>query len=235
MLRTFCTGSIVVMAILGFSILGCSPEKKQVTVQTQEEKVSYAIGLDIGKDIQNQSLGLDQELLIEGIKDGLSGNKPLIANQEIEQTRTNFLKTRQVGIENEQARIAEWNLQEGKAFLAENSAKDGVVTLPSGLQYKIIKPGTGISPKAEDNVKVHYRGYFLDGAEFENSYTQERPAVFPLKRVIPGWTEALQLMKEGAKWELFVPSDLAYGERGAGQKIGPNRTLIFEIELLDIH
>jgi len=130
--------------------------------------------------------------------------------------------------------MAETPQQKGEAFLKENATKEGVKTLPSGLQYKEIKAGTGKTPKATDTVSVHYRGTLINGKEFDSSYKRGEPAEFPVNRVIPGWTEALQLMKEGSKWMLYIPSKLAYGERGAGGDIGPNETLIFEVELLKV-
>ena len=204
-------------------------------LETQHDKTSYGIGLDIGRDIAKQSLEIDNELLLKGISDGLTNKEPLLSDKEIEQVREDFSRTRKAAMEKERQAAAEKNLNEGKAFLAENTKKKEIITLASGLQYQIVTPGTGASPKAEDNVKVHYRGMFPDGTEFDSSYTRGKPSVFPVNGVIPGWTEALQLMREGSKWKIFVPSNLAYGEKGAGRLIGPNQVLIFDIELLTIH
>jgi FKBP-type peptidyl-prolyl cis-trans isomerase FklB len=216
-------------------VTSCQNEKKQRVLQTQNEKVSYAIGFDVGKDIAEQDMKLNAEFLLRGIGDGFSGSAPALSDAEIKTIRANFLEQRKTAMEKERQEAALKNREDEKVFLAANSKKEGVVTLPSGLQYRIITPGSGAQPSIKDNVKVHYRGYFIDGSEFENSYAEDQPAVFPVARVIPGWTEALQLMKEGAKWELFVPSELAYGEEGAGKIIGPGKTLIFEIELIGIH
>ncbi len=227
--------SIVISAGLALFITGCQTEQKQITLETPADKVSYAIGLDIGQDILGQKLGLNPELLQKGIQDGLAGTEPLLDEEESAQVRASFVEERRAVQNKERLTLAEKNLKEGEAFLTENAAKDGVISLPSGLQYLVIEAGNGATPTADDNVKVHYRGSFVDGSEFENSYAQESPAVFPVRGVIPGWTEALQLMPEGAKWKLFIPANLAYGEQGAGNKIGPNQALIFEIELLGTH
>lgn len=223
------------LTIFALPLAGCQEEQPPLSLQTENEQVSYAIGLDIGRDIGKQGLEMKPEQLLKGIEDGLSGSTPALPETEIEKLRSAFLEQRKAALVQERQTTAAKNLRTGEAFLAENAKKEGVTLLPSGLQYRVITPGTGVQPTAEDNVKVHYRGSFIDGSEFENSYAEEQPAVFPVTRVIPGWTEALLLMKEGAKWELFVPTDLAYGEKGAGKVIGPNQALIFEIELLGIH
>jgi FKBP-type peptidyl-prolyl cis-trans isomerase FklB len=177
---------------------------------------------------------LNTEAVVQGMKDAAAGATPLMSPQEMNKTLVE-LKNKIVAAQQEERKKAgEKNLAEGKAFLAENAKKEGVKTLPSGLQYKAIKEGDGPMPKATDTVTVHYRGSLIDGTEFDSSYSRNQPATFPANGVIKGWTEALQLMKTGAKWELFIPPDLAYGERGAGQVIGPNSTLIFEVELLSI-
>ncbi len=207
-------------------------EKKQF--QTPKEKQSYSIGADIGSKLKAQSIDIDPDMLAQGIKDAVSGNKLLLTEQEINET----LSTLQKELMEKQAKRAEQlmekNKKEGEAFLSDNRKKEGVKTLPSGLQYKVIKEGTGKTPKADDTVVTNYRGTLTDGTEFDSSYKRGQPATFPVKGVIAGWTEALQLMQEGSKWELFIPSNLAYGERGAGNVIGPNAALIFEIELISV-
>jgi FKBP-type peptidyl-prolyl cis-trans isomerase FklB len=230
-----CKILLAVALSLGVLLPGCRQEEQQRALPTQNEKLSYAIGLDIGRDVAGQELELHSTAVLRGIEDGLAGSAPALGDEELKTLRESFVEQRKTVLAKERQQAATDNRQRGEAFLAENTQKAGVITLPSGLQYRIITPGNGAQPTAEDNVKVHYRGYFIDGTEFENSYAQDQPAVFPVTRVIPGWTEALQLMKEGAKWELFVPAELAYGEKGAGKVIGPNQTLIFEIELLGIH
>ncbi len=199
-------------------------------LKTQKEKLSYIIGLDIGRNLKSQSVDVDQSALSKGIKDALSGGKPSLTDEEIRETMTAFQKEM---IAKRQA-LAEKNKKEGEAFLAENKKKKGVTTLPSGLQYKVITPGKGKKPKPTDTVTVQYRGTLIDGTEFDSSYRRGQPATFPVNGVIPGWTEALTLMQEGAKWQIFVPSNLAYGEKGSGAQIGPNATLIFEVELISV-
>jgi FKBP-type peptidyl-prolyl cis-trans isomerase FklB len=200
----------------------------------QKEKVSYLIGLDIGKNFRQQSVDINPDILSRGIKDGLSGAKSLLTDQEAREVMTSFEKEMKGKQEERRKQVGEKNQREGEAFLAENKNKEGIRTLPSGLQYKVIKPGTGKKPKLADSVTAHYRGTMIDGTEFDSSYRRGRPASFPVSGVIPGWTEALQLMEEGAKWQLFIPPNLAYGEKGAGQVIGPHATLIFEVELISV-
>lgn len=203
-------------------------------LQTQKQKASYAIGLNIGKGLQKDSVDVDESALMRGVKDALSNSKPALSEEEIGAA----LAALRNGLEakhEEQVRLeGQGNLKEGEAFLAANKAKEGVVALPSGLQYKILKEGTGPKPSAEDSVVCNYRGTLLNEKEFDSSYKRGEPASFPVNGVIPGWTEALQLMPVGSKWQLFVPPGLAYGARGAGPEIGPNATLIFEVELLSI-
>ena len=195
--------------------------------KTFKEQSSYAVGLDIGKGLKEQAMDVDPTMLARGLTDALAGNKSLLSDREIAVTMQELKKELAV-------RIAEHNKAEGAAFLAANKKKAGVKTLPSGLQYKVLKQGTGATPKATDIVTTHYRGTLLDGTEFDSSYRRNQPAEFPVDRVIKGWTEALQLMKVGDKWQIYVPSDLAYGPRGAGEDIPPNATLIFDIELLGV-
>ena len=207
-------------------------EKKPL--QTTKEKQSYSVGADIGGKLKAQSIDIDADVLAQGLKDAFSGGKLLLTEQEMKETLTGLQKELMEKQAERTKQMTEKNKKEGEAFLAANKTKEGVKTLPSGLQYKVIKEGTGKTPKAEDTVVTNYRGTLIDGTEFDSSYKRGQPATFPVKGVIPGWTEALQLMKEGSKWELFIPSNLAYGERGAGNVIGPNATLIFEIELISV-
>jgi len=207
-------------------------EKK--ALQTAKEKQSYSIGADIGSKLKSQSIDIDTDLFSQGLKDAFSGGKLLLTEQEMKDTLTALQKELMEKQAERNKQLGEKNKKEGEAFLSENKKKEGVKTLPSGLQYKVIKEGTGKTPKAEDTVVTNYRGTLIDGTEFDSSLKRGQPATFPVKGVIPGWTEALQLMKEGSKWELFIPSNLAYGERGAGGVIGPNATLIFEIELISV-
>jgi FKBP-type peptidyl-prolyl cis-trans isomerase FklB len=164
----------------------------------------------------------------------MSDGKTLMTDQEYKETMTNF-RTEMTQKKTAQMKEAgDRNKKEGEKFIADNKKKEGVITTASGLQYKIITKGTGASPKATDTVSVHYKGTLIDGKEFDSSYRRGQPASFPVNGVIKGWTEALQLMKEGSKWQLFIPSELAYGDRGAGRDIGPNSTLIFDVELISI-
>jgi FKBP-type peptidyl-prolyl cis-trans isomerase FklB len=204
------------------------------TLKDQKEKISYIIGMDIGTNFKRQSIDIDPDILGRGIKDGLSGAKPLLSEPEAKEVLAAFETVMKGKQEEARKVIGEKNKKEGEVFLAANKAKEGVKTAPSGLQYKVIKPGTGKKPQATDTVTVNYRGTLVDGTEFDSSYRRGKPATFPVSGVIPGWTEALQLMEEGAKWQIVIPSKLAYGEQGAGQAIGPNATLLFEVELVSI-
>jgi len=201
---------------------------------TQKDKVSYAIGMNIGTNLHRQSVDVDPKVLQQGLEDSLAGGKTLLSEDEARATLTEFQNEMRQKQQEKMKQAGETNKKEGDAFLAANKAKADVVTLPSGLQYKILTPGTGPKPTATDSVVCNYRGTLIDGKEFDSSYKRGQPATFPVGGVIKGWTEALQLMPVGSKWQLFVPSDLAYAERGSGPDIGPNATLIFEVELLSI-
>ena len=220
-----------VIAVLGilFLVSQVNAEEK-LLLKNQKEKVSYIIGMDIGGNLKRQSVDVDPNILAKGVKDALAGGKPLLTEQEIQETMAAFQKEMMA----RQSEVAKKNKAEGEAFLAANKKKEWVKALQSGLQYKVIKVGTGKKPKLSDTVTAHYRGTLIDGTEFDSSYKRGQPVSFPVSGVIPGWTEALQLMGEGAKWQLFIPSNLAYGEKGAGRDIGPNATLIFEIEVVSI-
>jgi len=200
---------------------------------TQKERFSYALGMNIGSNLRRQSVPVDPDILLRGLKDTLAGSQTLLTEEEertvIMEVQADIRKQMQEKLKAE----GETNKKDGEAFLAANKAKEGVVTLPSGLQYKILQAGTGPKPTATDSVTVNYRGTLINGTEFDSSYKRGQPATFPVNGVIKGWTEALQLMPVGSKWQLFIPSDLAYGERGPAE-IGPNSTLTFEVELLKI-
>jgi FKBP-type peptidyl-prolyl cis-trans isomerase FklB len=205
-----------------------------LVLKTQKDKFSYALGMKMGANLQKQSVPVDPAILARGLKDGLAGGKTLLTDDEAQAA----LKAMQDDLRaKQQAKIQEAagaNKKEGEAFLAANKGKDGVVALASGLQYKILKEGTGPKPAATDSVVCNYQGTLINGKEFDSSYKRGQPATFPVNGVIKGWTEALQLMPVGSKWQLFIPSELAYGDRGAGADIGPGATLIFEVELLSI-
>jgi len=219
------------IAIMGVLFLVSQVHAQEnLVLKNQKEKMSYIIGMDIGNNLKKQGIDIETNILINGIKDAFASAKSLLSEQEIRETLATFQKEMQA----KQEEIGKKNKKEGEAFLAENKKKEGVKTLPSGLQYKVIKAGTGKKPKLTDTVTAHYRGTLIDGAEFDSSYKRGQPASFSVSGVIPGWTEALQLMEEGTKWGLFIPPNLAYGERGGGAMIGPNATLIFEVELISI-
>lgn len=208
--------------------------QQKTTLKSQKDKVSYIIGLNIGTNFKQQFVEIDTDLLLKGIKDALAGTTPLIGEKEAQEIMQAFQKE-MIAKQTERAKqVGEKNKKDGEAFLAGNKKKEGVKTLASGLQYKILKEGTGKNPKATDTVVVHYRGTLINGKEFDSSYKRGEPITFAVGGVIPGWVEALQLMKVGAKWQLFIPSKLAYGEADRSADIGPNSTLIFEVELLKI-
>ena len=223
---------IICLGAIGIASLGLAQDKPEL--KDQKDKASYSIGYDIGDTFKKQKIDLNVDAMVTGLKEALAGKDASISKEEREKTLQAFQKEmmeKQVAASKE---AGAKNLTEGEKFLAENKKKDGVKTTASGLQYKVLKEGSGPSPKDTDTVVTNYRGTLIDGTEFDSSYKRNEPATFPVNRVIKGWTEALQLMKPGAKYQLFIPPSLGYGERGAGQLIGPNATLIFEVELLSI-
>ena len=240
--------SALTITLLGLGLTGCNDDKKknistqtvtsnksiQSPLTTMEQKSGYAIGLKIGAQLATAKDSLDADALTLGILDAIAGKKPRLNEKEIQEATLAFQKKVMAKQKEEAGNVLEKNLSEGKTFLEENKKKKGVTTLKSGLQYKIIKEGTGATPTKGDSVTTHYTGKLLNGQVFDSSVQRGEPATFPVSGVIAGWTEALQLMKSGGKWELYIPAKLAYGERGAGQMIQPGATLIFEIELLDI-
>lgn len=201
---------------------------------TEKDKVSYAIGMNIGKGLHHDGVDVDPAVLARGLKDGLAGGKTAMTDEEAKAAMTALQADVRKKQEARKQVEGAANEKEGAAFLAANKAKPGVVTLPSGLQYKILKEGTGPKPTASDTVACNYKGTLINGTEFDSSYKRGKPATFPVGQVIKGWTEALQLMPVGSKWQIFLPPDLAYGAKGAGPGIGPNTTLIFEVELESI-
>jgi FKBP-type peptidyl-prolyl cis-trans isomerase FklB len=201
----------------------------------ENDRISYSLGYQIGGDFKRQGTDLKSDLVVQGIQDALKGDKPRMAPEEMKKTLVELKRKVTATQQEERKMVAEKSRAEGETFLAENAKKEGVVTLPSGLEYKILKEGTGASPQATDNVTVHYRGTLIDGTEFDSSHKRNQPAIFRVNGVIRGWTEALQMMKPGAKWQLFIPAKLAYGERGTGSAIPPNSALIFEVELLKVN
>ncbi len=201
--------------------------------QTQQERAGYTVGLSIGQSLKQQELEVDLTFLVRGIRDALAGNKPALSKQEMQETMQAAQKEAEARMVKRIKVEGARNKAEGDKFLAANAKKEGIQTTKSGLQYKILKEGKGPSPQAGDVVRTHYHGTYINGDVFDSSVESKEPAEFAVNRVIPAWTEALQQMKVGSKWQLFVPSELAYGESGF-QDIPPNKTLIFEVELLDI-
>jgi len=221
--------------LLGLGLLArIGAAQETPLLKDQTEKLSYALGMDLGSQLKKQSVQIDPDIFVKGLKDSFAGGATLLSETEalaaIAALQTELMKKQAEAMKT----LGEKNRKEGEAFLAENRTRDGVVSLPSGLQYKILKEGEGKKPTADDTVVCNYRGTLLDGTEFDSSFKRNQPAAFPVKGVIKGWTEALQLMPAGSKWQLFIPSALAYGERGAANLIGPNATLIFEVELISI-
>jgi FKBP-type peptidyl-prolyl cis-trans isomerase FklB len=223
------------IAVLGILLLTSQVSAKEpLALKDQKDKVSYSIGVNIGNNLKRQSIDVNPDALIQGIKDVLSGSKALMTEKEVNDTLKTFQQEMKAKQTEHLKELGEKNKKEGDAFLAENKKKEGVITLPSGLQYKVIKEGTGETPKITDTVTVNYRGTLINGTEFDSSYKRGQPTTFPVNGIIAGWTEALQLMKVGSEWQLFIPPNLAYGERALGRDIGPNATLIFDIELLAV-
>jgi len=204
------------------------------TLGTAKEKTSYAVGVQMGMDMRKYHMDVDPDMVAKGFRDAYTGGKLLLNDREMAQALADTEKQMAVRSADVMKEEAEKNRQEGEAFLARNKTREGVKTLPDGLQYKVIKAGTGRTPRPTDIVVVNYRGTFIDGSEFDSSYRRGQPVVFPVNSVIRGWTEALQLMKVGSKWQLFIPPQLAYGPQGAPPAIGANETLIFELELLAV-
>ena len=207
-----------------------SQAKKKLKLETEIDKASYSIGQQIAKSILSQKVKLNNNILVESLKNALN-NEP----NQLDQAQTmSAMKSYYDMNKKHMAKVAQKNKLTGDKYLKENKTQKGILTTKSGLQYKIIKKGSGTSPSKSSMVKVHYQGTLINGEEFDSSYKRKQPAVFAVNGVIPGWTEALQMMKPGAKWELFIPSDLAYGTRGSGDKIPPNSVLKFKVELLEI-
>jgi FKBP-type peptidyl-prolyl cis-trans isomerase FklB len=205
-----------------------------LTLKTQKQKASYAMGMNIGTGLRKQSIDIDPAILARGLRDAFSNGKTLLTEDEARAILTQLQADLRKKQEDAVQQMGEANKKQGLAFLEANKAKEAVVALPSGLQYKVLQEGTGPKPAATDQVVCNYRGTLLDGTEFDSSYKRGQPATFPVNKVIKGWTEALQLMPVGSKWQLFIPAELAYAEHGFGGQIGPNATLIFEVELVSI-
>ncbi len=228
--------------IILFSIIGCSQSEKEGNkkLTTKTDSVSYSIGIDIGNNFKKQEIEIDPQILMQGIQDALADTSILSKGQMLQVLRTfqsdmaAKRQQKQKELSEKNKVVGEKNKAEAKAFFAKNKTKKGIISLPSGIQYKILKSGSGPSPKLSDKVEAHYIGKLLDGTEFDNSYKRGKPLEISVTGVIKGWTEILQKMKVGDKWEVYIPSDLAYGARGSGPVIGPNAALDFTIELVSI-
>ena len=231
--RRFGNSYLPILAVgLALLLSTCTPPEKKIELKDEKAKASYSVGYQFGQNLKKMHADLDAGVLSKGLEDALSGKESLLSEEEMGSSLSDLRQKSMAAVQQELKEQAEKNLVEGEKFLAENKTKEGVKTTASGLQYKVLTEGEGPSPNAGDTVTVNYRGTLIDGTEFDSSYKRGEPATFPLTGVIPGWTEALQLMKKGSKWELYIPPDLAYGERGAGNRIPPNSTLIFEVELI---
>ena len=224
---------LALLVLLGISACAQDTDSNKVDLSNTQQKISYAIGNNIGKNFISQELDLSMDEFMQGIKDGIAGTSQM-TEEEIATVLTNL---QQELVAKQQAKLekeGESNKTEGEEFLAANKSKEGVITTDSGLQYKVLKKGDGPKPTEEDQVTVHYRGYYINGDEFDSSYKRNQPATFPVTGVIPGWTEALLLMNVGDKLELFIPYNLGYGEQGKPPRIEPYKTLLFEVELIEI-
>ncbi len=227
---------IAIAALLGCALAAGSAfaADEQGALKTQPDKVSYSIGLSVGRNLKGQNIEVDPDKFMLGLRDALKGEKQILTDDEVKEVMFAFQMERRAKQMEEHNKIAAGNKKAGEQFMAANKKKKGVKTTESGLQYKVLKEGTGATPKAESVVTANYKGTLLDGTEFDSSYGRGEPAQFPVNGVIPGWSEVLKLMKVGSKYQVWIPPDLAYGEEGAGQHIGPNSTLVFEIELIKV-
>lgn len=218
-------------ALIAAETAPASQPASETSLKDETDKINYSLGFQYGGDLSRQGVEARQDILIRGLMDAISGAQPQISQEQMRSTLLDLRRKLAMEQQAKRAKELQQRAEEGRAYLAENAKKAGVVSLPSGLQYKIIKDGTGKSPGSQDSVSVHYRGTLINGTEFDSSYKREQPASFRLDGVIKGWTEGLQLMKEGAQWQFFIPPELAYGERGNLA----NQTLIFEVELLKVN
>jgi len=223
-----------VLLTLTLSSLLAAPVMADTTPKTEEDRLSYSLGLIMGQRLQQDFENLDVDMLAQAIKDTYAGDLKM-TEAEVRETMQAFQQKKMLEQQEAQAKAAEANLKAGQKFMKENGKKKGVVTTESGLQYQVLTAGSGAKPALTDQVKVHYEGKLLNGEVFDSSYKRGEPVTFGLNQVIPGWQEGLQLMSVGSKWKIFIPSDLAYAPGGTGGPIGPNETLIFEVELLEIN
>ncbi len=231
-------GAIAAVVAFG-SLMGCQEETKELNLESSQDRISYTMGYNLGKNFQQQEIEVNVDTLAAAMRDAYSDAEPKLGEEDMQaamQTLQDIqqakMEAMQKTIQTERATLAEDNLVEGQSFLEENAQREGVVVTESGLQYKVITEGAGEKPTADSTVDVHYRGTLINGTVFDSSYDRNASVQFGVTQVIPGWTQVLQLMPEGSKWQVFIPSDLAYGSGGAGADIGPNATLVFDIELV---
>lgn len=223
--------SSVVMGVLLLALQAGADEPGEL--KTEKDKLSYTIGVEVAKNFKLQEVDVNQDLLVKGLKDGFAGQKLLLTEQEMRTLSQTFQAELQQRMVVKYRALATENKSKGAAFMVENRTKEGVTALPSGVQYKILKSGTGKKPADSDSVECHYRGTLINGTEFDAT-KPGKPATLKVAELIPGWKEVLKLMPANSKWQIFIPSNLAYGERGAGRDIGPNETLVFDLELVAV-
>ena len=225
---------LVAAAVMGLAMSTAIAATDAGSLNSDLDKLSYSIGADLGKNFKKQGIEISPEAMAKGLQDGMSGSSLLLTEDQMKDVLSKFQKDLMAKRNSEFTKKADDNKAKGEAYLNQNKAKDGVISLPSGLQYKIIETGTGAKPGKEDTVTVDYTGTLIDGQVFDSSEKTGKPATFKVSQVIPGWTEALQLMPSGSTWEVVVPASLAYGTRSVGGPIGPNETLIFKIHLISV-
>jgi FKBP-type peptidyl-prolyl cis-trans isomerase FklB len=227
--------ALICAGLLGTQVYAANNQPSTTTLTTDQDKVSYAIGVDIGNNFKNQGIDVNADVLTQGLKDALTGKSLLMSQEDMDKTMQAFQGQLINKKQAEMVKLAELNQQTGDKFLADNKTKPGVITLASGLQYKVLQAGSGAKPTDKDSVTVEYTGRLINGKVFDSSVEHGGKVTFQVDQVIPGWQEALKLMPVGSTWEIYIPAKLAYGERGAGQLIGPNETLIFNLHLIDIN
>lgn len=229
--------TLFIAPLFAGALIACQEQAKEpapVTLDTPEKRLSYGIALRMSERMVADGMVMDVDAYALGMRDAFEGAEARLTDEEINAEMMAFQEKVEAEREAAQAQVSEGNAEAGAAFLAENAQREGIIVTESGLQYEVVTAGEGASPGRDDEVEVHYRGTLIDGTVFDSSYDRGQTVTFGVSQVIPGWTEALQLMKEGAKYNLYIPSDLAYGPGGAGQVIGPNSTLIFEVELIKV-
>ena len=224
----------VTAAVIGLTISSAIAALDTTTLTTDVDKLSYSIGADLGKNFKKQGIDINPAAMTKGLQDGSAGSQTLLTDQEMKDVLNKFQHDLVAKRQAEFTKQAEANKAKGETFLSQNKSKDGVIVLASGLQYKIVKVGSGVKPSKDDTVTVDYSGHLIDGQVFDSSEKTGKPATFKVSQVIPGWTEALQLMPAGSTWDVYIPSNLAYGPRSVGGPIGPNETLIFQIHLISV-